>query len=68
MGVGLMSKVPDSKRAFKVVGGPLTAMLFEVIALIYVWLANGIRCYMLIRCRNVLDVGAYINLVEVANY
>jgi hypothetical protein len=51
MGVGLMSKVPESKRAFNVVGGPLTAMLFEVIAVMYVWLANGIRCYALIRCQ-----------------
>jgi hypothetical protein len=33
MGVGLMSNAPELKSAFKFAGGPLIAILFEVIAL-----------------------------------
>jgi hypothetical protein len=36
MGVGLLSKAPELNSAFNVAGGPLIAILFEVIALIYV--------------------------------
>jgi hypothetical protein len=48
MGVGLMSNAPELKSAFKLEGGPLIAILFEVIALMYVWLANGMRCCVLV--------------------
>jgi hypothetical protein len=47
MGVGLMSNALELKRAFNVAGGPLIAILFEVIALMYVWLASGMRCHVL---------------------
>jgi hypothetical protein len=50
MGVGLTSNAPELKSDFNVEGGPLIAMLFEVIALMYVWLASGIRCYVLLAC------------------
>jgi hypothetical protein len=36
MGVGLMSNAPELKSAFKLEGGPLIAILLEVIALMYV--------------------------------
>lgn len=66
MGVGLMSNAPELKSAFKPEGGPLIAILLEVIALMYVWLARGMRCYVLVGIYHVSWV-TYIDLVEVAD-
>jgi hypothetical protein len=42
MGIGFSSKSTELNNAFNVEGGPLIAMLLEVIALIYAWLTGGV--------------------------
>lgn len=42
MDTGFVWKTSDAKSDLRVEGGPLMAILFEVIALIYAWFTEGV--------------------------